>query len=90
MKQRQQEKQFKFKCPLGILLIAIFTICIGSLTFGEGLNYMREEKEGFQYLSQGTLLAGIGVTEIIVGIFTFRGKGWAWKSNVVSQIAGII
>jgi hypothetical protein len=45
------------------------------LTSGEGLNYMREEKEGFQYLSQGTLLAGIGITETIVGIFTFRGKG---------------
>ena len=57
------------------MLIAIFTICIGSLTFGEGLNYMHEEKEEFQYLSQGTLLAGIGITETIVGIFTFRGKG---------------
>ena len=40
-------------------------------------------------MSQGTLLAGIGITETIVGIFTFRGKGWALKSNVVSQIAGI-
>jgi hypothetical protein len=71
-------------------LIAVFTICIDSLTLGEALNYMREEKGGFQYLIQGTLSAGIGNTEILVGIFTFRGKGWAWKSNVVSQIAGII
>jgi len=51
---------------------------------------MREEKEGFQYLIQSTLLAGIGITETIVGIFTFRGKGWALKSNLVSQIAGIV
>jgi hypothetical protein len=37
--------------------------------------------------THGILEAGIGTSEITVGIFALRGKGWAWKSLIVSQIA---
>ena len=89
LKRQRQEQKKQLKCPRGIILIVVFTICISLVELGEGVHDLLKE-EGFQYFIQGTWLIGIGITEIIVGIFTLRAKGWAWKSNVVTQLAAIV
>lgn len=35
-------------------------------------------------------LIGIGIKEMIVVISKFRGKGWTWDSNVLSQLAIVV
>jgi hypothetical protein len=76
--------------PRGIILHATVTFCIGLIQFGEGLYGILENSEGVQYFIQRIWLIGIGISEMIVAISTFRGKGWGWNSNVVSQLAIIV
>jgi len=90
-KQQQQQQQKKqLKCLTGIKLIVIFTILLSLIELAEGIDHIVNQEEGFQYFIQGTWLMGVGFTEIIIGIFTLRGKGWAWKSNVVTQLAAVM
>jgi hypothetical protein len=71
--------------PSAVTYIAILVILMGFYGLFLGLY---EINEGL-VSTHGILEAGIGTSEITVGIFALRGKGWAGKSLIASQIAAI-
>ena len=87
----------KVKRPQAVILIASLTIISGlyslALLIIPPLNQEQgdyDNKEvGWENTIQRTWGFGIAITEIIIGIFTFGGKEWAWNSNVVSQTCSL-
>jgi hypothetical protein len=72
--------------PSAVTYIAILVILMGFYGLVLGLFEINVLNKGL-VSTHGILEAGIGTSEITVGIFALRGKGWAWKSLIVSQIA---
>jgi hypothetical protein len=50
----------------------------------------RREQKGQFKRPLGVGLAGIGISQIKNGIFTFIAKAWAWKKIIIVQLAFIV
>jgi hypothetical protein len=81
--------------PGGVAIIGILTIISGAIAIVTGVsgilsievvpNYSGEGEEGHSVISSIWEIGG-AVAMFTIGGATIRGKGWAWKSNVVSSI----
>jgi hypothetical protein len=62
---------------------------LGESSLVQQQQQLREQKRQFKR-PRGVGLAGIGISQIINGIFTFRGKAWMWKKIIIAQLAVIV
>jgi hypothetical protein len=84
----------------GLALLGIGGILVASPEFLEGsqtnLNELKNnlfnfppELLGAVFLALGGMLLAIGIVSLIVAYGIFRGKGWAWTTNIVIAYVGI-